>query len=136
MTEDPLNVIFDAPEELEGVKREKLAKMIAPFAAIDPENGTFFIKMAWSNLSSKQKVLVYLLARLALSTKNPEFSKSVTHKDVESETDLPGGTVRPKVSELVKDRVVQRDKSGSYFVRSTAMAINNAWALMENVVGD
>lgn len=135
MTEDPLDVIFDTPEELEGVKRERLAKMIAPFAVIDPENGTFFTKTAWNNLKSKQKVLVYLLARLALSTRNPEFPKAVNHKDVEQDTELPGGTVRPMVSELVKDRVVHRDKSGSYYVRSSSMSINKAWIILEDVIG-
>lgn len=134
MSEDPLDAIFDAPEELQGVKREMLAKMIAPFAAVDPKNGTFFAKLAWNNLTTKQKVLVYLLARLALSTKNPEFSKSVTHGDVEEATELPGGTVRPKVSELIRDRVVYRNKDGSYYVRPSSVSLNKAWAIMENVV--
>lgn len=134
MTEDPLDVIFDTPEELEGVIRDRVAKMIKPFAMIDPENGTFYTKAAWNELTSKRKVLVFLLARLALSTRNPGFSKVVTAKEVEDSTELPGGTVRPKLVELVKDRIAFRDKDSGYNIRSTSMSINNAWALMEDVL--
>ena len=134
MTEDPLDAVFDQKEELEGLLRERLAKMIIPFAVVDPENGIFYPKRAWNELNSKRKVLVFLLARLALSTRNPEFSKTVMAKDVEDATELPGGTVRPKLSELLKDRVAFRESDGGYYVRSTTMSLNNAWAIMEDVL--
>jgi len=134
MNEDPLDAVFDAPEEIDGANRERLAKMITPFAVIDPENGTFFTKTPWGKLTSKQKVLVFLLARLALSTRNPEFSKAVNPKDVEDATELPGGTVRPKLGELVKDRIAYCEKESGYYIRSTSMSINNAWAIMENIL--
>ena len=134
MVDDPLDTVFDTPEELEGVKRERLAKMITPFAIVDPENGTFFTKPRWNDLTAKQKVLVYLLSRLALSIRNPDFSKIVTPKDIEEATELPGGTVRPKLSELLKDRVVYRDKESGYYVQSTSVSINSAWALMEEIL--
>ena len=134
MTKDPFDEIFEAPEELEGLNRDRVAKMIKPFAMIDPENGTFYTKAAWIELTSKRKVLIFLLARLALSTRNPGFSKVVTAKEVEDSTELPGGTVRPKLGELVKDRIAYREKDSGYDIRSTSMSINNAWALMEDVL--
>ena len=136
MSEDPLDAVFDTPEELEGVNREKLANMIKPFAIIDPENGTFHAKSSWNKLTAKRKVLVFLLARLALSIRNPEFSKIVSPKEIEEGTELPGGTVRPKLKELVTDRIAYRDSGGVYYIRSTSMSINNAWAVMEEELGE
>lgn len=134
MSEDPLDAVFDTPEEMEGANREKLAIMITAFAVVDPENGSFFTKSPWKKLTAKQKVLVFLLARLALSIRNPEFSKVVKSNEIEEATELPGGTVRPKLRELVKDRIAYREIRGGYYIRSTSTSINNAWSLMENVL--
>ena len=134
MTDDPLDKIFDSPQELEGEMRNTLARMLLPFAAIDPESGVFYPKSRWHNLNAKQRVLIYFLARLALSAKNPEFKNQMTSKEVVDGTELPGGTVRPKISELAKDRVVVKNPDGSYLVRATSMSINNAWELLEKAV--
>ena len=77
---------------------------------------------------------MFLLARLALSTRNPEFPKAVTSKEIEEATELPGGTIRPKLAELLKDRTAYRNQDSGYYIRSTSMSINNAWALMEDVL--
>jgi hypothetical protein len=131
---DPLDAVFETQEEIEGRSREKLARMLIPYAVIDPETGTFYQKHPWYDLNSKLKVLVYLLARLALSLRRAEFSNSVSAKQVEMDTEMPGGTVRPKLSELMKDRIAYRDSQGIYYVKPTASVINRAWMLMEDEV--
>ena len=134
MSDDPLDQIFDSPKELEGELREKLAKMIVPFAVVDLENGFFHPKGKWHHLNAKQRVLVYFLARLALSTKNPEFKNALTPGEVEEGTELPGGTVRPKIAELAKDRVIFRGSDGTYTMRPTPMSLANAWVILEGAI--
>ena len=132
MPTDPLDAFFDAPEKLEGEMRQRLAHMIVPFAAADPVSGTIHPKNEWNKLDTKKKVLVVLLARLALSAKDSQFSAGISSKEIEDITGLPGGTVRPKLSQLVKDRIAYRDQVSNYSVRPTPIAFNNAWALMES----
>lgn len=134
MSQDPLDAFFDAPEKLEGEMRERLASMIIPFAAADTTDGTIHLKTAWFDLDTRRKVLVILLARLALSTKNSEYHGAISSKEIEGITGLPGGTVRPKLSALVKDRVAIRDNDSNYSVRPTPIAFNNAWAIMESEI--
>ncbi|MCW5887052.1 MAG: hypothetical protein KIT07_02900 [Anaerolineales bacterium] len=132
MTIDPLDQFFETPEKLEGRLREKLASMIVPFAAADPVDGTIHPKNAWHALDAKKKILVFLLSRLALSTKNPDISSGLSPAELEEMTGLPGGTVRPKLSSLVKDHAIHKDAAGQYSVRATSIAIDNAFALMED----
>ena len=131
MENDPFDKIFGKPEELDREKREALASLIEPYAKIDPENGVFFPNQNWNQLSTKLKILAYLLSRLALSSRNPNFPNSVSTKDVENDTELPGGTVRPKLRQLIDDRVVDQNIDGRYYVKSSWISINNALALFE-----
>jgi len=132
VTTDPLDAIFVTTEELEGELREKLAKMILPFVRINPEKGTISFNLTGQKLATKQKVLIYLLSRLALSTRNPEFQATVLPKNIESETELPGGTVRPKLTELIREKVVFQDDQGRYSVRSSS--IHKSWAILESAI--
>lgn len=134
MSDDPLDAVFDTPEKLEGKRRERLAQMLVPFAVIDPENGTFHPRKLWYDLNAKRKVLVFLLSRLALADRNPDFPNGVSPKDVEKETELPGGTIRPKLKELEKDRIAHRTQDNLYLVRPSTISFNNARALMEDVL--
>ncbi len=113
MADDPLEMIFVKPEQVEGEKRAQLAKMIFPFAYIDAENGRIHFKATADELNAKQKVLVYLLCRLALSTRtDSKFPASVSPKEVEIDTGIPGGTIRPKLSQLVEEHKLIRRGDG------------------------
>ena len=112
---DPLEQIYVRTEQVEGVQRALLAQLILPFAGVNPETGEVYFKaIADELLNTKQKILVYLLCRLALASKqDTSFSKYVSPKEVEVATHLPGGTVRPKLSQLVtEDRVVVKSGEG------------------------
>lgn len=131
MSDDPLDAIFDTPEKLEGELREKLANMLIPFAKIDNTNGTFHSQKDWTKLNAKQKILIFLLARLALATINPKFQNGVAPKDIERETGLPGGTIRPKIMELVEERLVHKTKESLYLVHLSSHSLNNVLELLE-----
>lgn len=133
MNTDPLDQVFGELEELEGPARAKLAKLIVPFAKVHSESGKVgFNQDALVKLTPKNKILVFLLTRLALSTRNPAHPARVSPKQIELELDMPGGTVRPKLGELVRERVVFKDEEGKYSVRPSN--ISRAEAILMDVL--
>ena len=112
---DPLSQIVVRTEEVVGEQRALLAQFILPFAGVNLENGDVYFKSTADELlNAKQKILVYLLCRLAISTlTNAKFSPYVSPKEIESVTHQPGGTIRPKLSQLVtEDKVVIKSGEG------------------------
>ena len=119
--EDPLEGIFIKKEEVEGENKVLLARMIRPFAAVDPESGDVIFSEAGDTLIAKHKILVFLLCRLALVTRGePAFKPNVSPKEIEEGTKLPGGTVRPKLKELTDDRIAARS-GGGYQVNGSGL---------------
>ncbi len=113
MPNDPLEVLFVKPEQLEGEKRSLLAKTLQPFVQIDPENGKILLTLKGDKLTAKEKVLVYLLSRLALFTFTEEkYPLAASPKEIEIAINLPGGTIRPNLSQLVNERVVLKKGEG------------------------
>lgn len=114
-TDDPLEQIYVRTEQVKGEQRALLAQLILPFAGVNPETGEVYFKgTAEELLNAKQKILVYLLCRLALASKEEtSFPKYVSPKEIEIATHLPGGTVRPNLSQLVSaDKVVVKSGEG------------------------
>jgi len=113
MMQDPLDQLFVKTEQVEGEQRAILAQLILPYASINADTGDVHFKATFDDLSTKQKILLYLLCRLALSTRpNTTFTVAVSPIEVEKATMLPGGTVRPKLTELVKDRIIVKSGDG------------------------
>lgn len=113
MTQDPLDQLFVKTEQIEGEQRAILAQLILPYASINADTGDVHFKTTFDDLSTKQKILLYLLCRLALSTRpNTTFTVAVSPIEIEKATMLPGGTVRPKLTELVKNRIIVKSGDG------------------------
>lgn len=134
MNIDPLDKIFSSVEELDNEKREILAEILSPLVRIDPEKGIIQTKNPWKSLNAKQKILSYLLAKLALSTKNQNFKNISSPVEIENKTELPGGTVRPNLRSLVHDRITYQDEDGNYSVKATTISINKAKTLFEEII--
>jgi hypothetical protein len=114
-TSDPLDQVFVKTEEVVGEQRALLAQLIFPYAAINPETGEVHFKATADDLSAKQKILVYLLCRLALSTRpNTNFTATVSPIEITKDTMLKGGTVRPNLMDLVNQNVVAKSGDGYY----------------------
>ncbi len=121
MEKDPLDTLFVKPSEIIGEQRVLLAKLVGPFAAIDEESGRVHFKADAENLSNKRRILVYLLACLALAVRSGAAqSAAVSPKKIEEALGLPGGTVRPRLQELVASRIVIKT-GGEYAVDSTTL---------------
>jgi hypothetical protein len=114
MTEDPLVAVLLKKEEVEGENRALLAKLIIPFAAVEPESGQVYFTEAGDKLITRHKILVFLLCRLALVSLKPDatIKPAVTPKDIEEATRIAGGTVRPKLKELTDEKIVFRSGEG------------------------
>jgi len=115
ISNDPLDQLVMKAEEVEGEARKLLADLLIPHVRMDPEAGKIFFVPYPPKLNTKQHVLVYLLAKLALAQKNEYFDAVATAKNVEDATGLPGGTVRPKLTQLFKDKIISKSDVG-YFV--------------------
>ena len=120
---DPLDQIIIKPEIVEGEQRALLAQLIFPYAGINPDTGDVHFKETADDLTSKQKILLYLLCRLALSARtNTTISAAVSPKEIEKSLIIPGGTIRPKLMELVGDKIVLKSKTGEgYYVNSGSL---------------
>ena len=118
---DPLDAVFVSAEQVQGEQRALLARLLVPFAQIDPENGKVYFTKKVDELSAKRKIIVFLLARLALANrKDSIFPSAATLKEIEDGTGLPGGTVRPRLMELVRERLAMKSGS-SYFVQTNGL---------------
>ncbi len=121
MANDPLDEIFKRAEEIEGTRRALLARMVVPFATVEVESGRVYFKPEADKLTTKQKILVYLLARLALSQRSGDLAvAAVLPREIQDGTSLPGGTVRPQLQKLVQEHVVQ-NSDGRYSVQPGAL---------------
>jgi len=134
MNNDPLEKLFEKPAVLDLEAKKTLAGLIEPFAKIDPESGRIYTTKNWANLVASQKILICLLARLALSTKDPNFL-NISAREIEEITELPGGTVRPNLRKLVKEvKVASQTPDGLYFIKSSSISLNNAKAFLEDSI--
>jgi len=98
---------------VEGERRALLVGLVLPFAQIDPTEGVVYFTKKAKDLTAKRKIMVYLLARLALASRRAStHSASATLHEIGQATALPGGTVRPRVMDLIRDRLVVKTKSG------------------------
>jgi hypothetical protein len=118
---DPLDQLVMKTEEVEGEARKLLADLLVPHVRMDPDTGKIFFVPYPPKLNTKQHVLVYLLAKLAMAQKNENFDAVATAKNVEDATGLPGGTVRPKLTELFKERTIAKSEAG-YFVEVSSLS--------------
>jgi hypothetical protein len=122
MTEkpDPLDALSIQAGQLDEENRARLAKLILPYVRIDFEEGEIVLLPDADRLNTKHKVLLCLLASLARNTKNPKFPTELSGAEIEKISHLPPGTIRPKLSELVADRIAVKMGKG-YAVRFLAL---------------
>lgn len=130
---DPLDEVITKSDEVEGDYRRLLADLLKPHIRIDPEKGSIYFMGQPPKLNTKQHVLTFLLAKLAMSQKNPEIAPIATSKEIEEGTGLPGGTVRPKLSELFNEKVISKGSSG-YFIES--INLYKARSILETTLDD
>lgn len=115
MTEnkDPLQgLLLDADE----VDRARLAAALQDILGIDTKTGRVVPKPGYTRLTTRQKVIAYLLGKKVAYLLGKSDSETAAAKEIPLETGLPKGTVGPKLKELSEARLVSQTDSSEYYV--------------------
>jgi hypothetical protein len=109
-TTDPLeSLVVDQRE----VDRGVLARGLAPFIRVDREKRTYaFLPAVKERLDNRRIVLASLLARKALGLLISDYTEACPPRVLESETGIPGGTLRPVLKDLSGKRLLTKQGEG------------------------
>lgn len=106
MNDDPLKQLIVDAEELD---REKLTSLILGNLGIS-KNGDVIILPGFPELTTKSKILSFLLAKKAAKVMALSTDDSASIKEVSQRTGLPEGTVGRELSELKQMRLVSSEQ--------------------------
>jgi len=113
MNQDPLtHLLLDASE----VDRAQLSRALSESLGIDAGSGRVVLKPGFSRLSSRNKLLAYLLGRKVAVLLDKADDEPAAPKEISEETGMPSGTVSPKLRELLRERLVSTTESSEYYV--------------------
>ena len=81
----------------------------------------------WGELNLQQKILSYMLGRLVLRLRGiiQEDEEGVSAADIERDTGLKSGSIRPTLSKLADARLIRADKQTNKYI-IPAFAISKA----------
>jgi hypothetical protein len=105
---DPLRELLVNEEEL---TRTDLAAALRPYVRMT-ENGQLMPTAEFDRLSALARAACVLLAFRAQHALGIRETSTASPSDVEAASGMPGGTVRPKLSQLVNDRLAIRSRDG------------------------
>ncbi len=112
---DPIDELIVSTDVVEGANRRLLVDLLKPHVGIDPETGSIHFLKHPPDLSAKQHILAYLMAKLALASRKPSYGSAAGPKEIQEATRLPGGTVRPILRRLLDERVISQGEEGYFF---------------------
>lgn len=115
MENDPFTKLVRPKAQLDYEAKQRLADLLEPYIWVDPEHISVVFKPTAPAHTTLQRVLLFMLSRKVMALISPEVSAHVAPREVETGTGLPGGTVRPKLADLIKRKLVVRS-DGAYEV--------------------
>lgn len=115
MNDNPLNKLIVDDRELD---KEKLTSLIFGNLGIS-KSGIVIILPGYVELSTKSKIISYLLAKKAAKVMELSGSDLTTTKEIIDKTGLPEGTVKRELHELRQMRLVSNEQG--YFVPDYAI---------------
>ena len=99
------------------VDRELVAKILAPFLRIDKDSCSIVPTERWLKLNNKLKIILFLVARKAMKLRDlPIDNEGATPAEIETETGIKGGSIRPKLKGFFEDKTINRTEDARYFV--------------------
>jgi hypothetical protein len=120
---DPLDDLFVKKEE---INRELLARLLVSYVKIyvDKDTPEIVLTKETQKLNIREKLLIYLLARKAIVFRLGEevYTEYVSPMEIEKETGLKGGSIRPLLRQLLDERLVANDANEKgYYVPTHAI---------------
>jgi hypothetical protein len=113
---DPLeDLVVDESE----MARDELAKLLRPYVRF-ARDGTMLFEDSFQGLPARARVLCALLALRAMNILGLRPDPGAGPQVLVDLTNMPPGTVRPKLRELAKSRLVTKE-AGNYVVPNAAM---------------
>jgi hypothetical protein len=113
MNDDPLARLLIESTEID---RARLARALNGIVAVDTETGQVILLPDFFRLNAIQKVVAYLLGSKVSVLLGKRESDAVRTVDIAAETNMPIGTVAPKLKELREKRLVSQTPSSEYHV--------------------
>jgi hypothetical protein len=111
MEKNPFEKIVRSKRELDYETQRELADLLEPYLWLDPESNSVTFTKTGANLTTQQKVYLYAVGKKIISLLNHASAPCFSPNDVQNETGLPGGTIRPKLTQLVQQRRLIRKNS-------------------------
>jgi len=113
VTHDPLSdLLLDASQ----VDQARLASALQDILGVDTTTGHVVMKPGFGRLTTRNKVLAYLLGRKAAVLLGKADAEAATPKTICTDTGMPSGTVNPKLRELRRYRLVSQTELSEYYV--------------------
>jgi hypothetical protein len=101
------------------VAREGLASVLSAFVRFT-RSGDLLLQADFEELDAERKVLCLLLAMRAANLLGLRAEPGALPRELVLASGMPGGTVRPKLSGLLEQRLIARD-GGRYVVPAHAI---------------
>lgn len=94
-----------------------VAKILAPFLRIDRDSCGIIPTERWLKLNNELKIILFLVARKVMKLRDlPIDNEGATPAEIETETGIKGGSIRPKLRGLFEDKTINRTEDARYFV--------------------
>ncbi len=107
--DDPLDDLF---VDETAVDRERLASILNGYADIGQETGRLVTTPAYDELAGDEKVVITLAAERAKEIKGAVDSASMGPSAISDASNVPVGTVKPKVRELAEEGLIYDGEDG------------------------
>jgi hypothetical protein len=105
---DPLQALL---VDETAIAREELAQALRPYLQLGRDGGLWLLA-PFDHLSGQAKVLCVLLAVKAQHLLGLRQGEAIQPQELVELSSMPPGTVRPKLSQLAKDRLVSKSANG------------------------
>jgi hypothetical protein len=105
--------------------RQLVAGVLKPVLGIDPKAVRVRTAERWNDLTTRGKILAYLLARKAMKALElPLDAEAAAPLRIIGETGIPKGTVHPQLKGLYEGRpqLVDRDSESRYWIPDWAVS--------------
>lgn len=109
---------------VQALSKELMKSVLGPYVQFDPERQEFVFTEEWNKLNNNLKILIYLVGRKGmLAAGHLSDEEAVTPKTIADQTYMPSGSVGFTLKTLFEGKLIDRTKSGKYYVPSAKLLV-------------